>query len=141
MPIDGDMSGEPASADDVLGTWIAKPALGQLGLTQSTYSFRDDGTFSWKLDFISFCDGCNRGIDCDYFWNVHEGRYADEDGVFTFNIEQARRLIQHTGHAEPEIAEDSPNPRSYHLLIEVQEDILIFRDPKTDRVSVLRREY
>lgn len=135
------IKGERARASDVLGNWVSAPALGQGGIIQSSYTFQEDGIFSLKLDMISFCDGCNRGIDCDYFWIIHEGSYTDHDGVFTINRENEKRVLLLNGQTEPEITENSEYPHSYNLLVEIQGDKLLIRKSAGDEASVLKREY
>ena len=44
----------------IVGTWVSEPALGQLGVTQTSISFLEGGVYSHKVDFISFCDGRDR---------------------------------------------------------------------------------
>ena len=91
------LHGERAKASDVVGHWISEPAPGQLGVSQSSYSFHQDGTYSHKLDFISFCDGCSGRIDCDYFWMIFEGNYTVQSGVFTLETGSMKRIILPTG--------------------------------------------
>ena len=133
------IKGEQGLASDVLGTWNSEPALGQLGMIRSSYTFREDDTFSLNLDFISFCDA-NRGVDCDYFWIVHEGSYTDHDGVFTINIEKEKKVILLTGHPEPKVTESSKYPNTYDILVELQDGKLLIRESANDEATVFNRE-
>ena len=131
--------GEQAMASDVVGTWNSEPALGQLGMIRSSYTFRENGTFSLKLDFINFCDA-NRGIDCDYFWTVHEGSYTDLNGIFTINNEKEKKVLLLTGHTEPKITESSKYPNNYDILVELQDGKLLIRKSAKDEATVFNRE-
>jgi hypothetical protein len=134
------LPGEPAKASDVVGNWISEPAPGQLGVSQSSYSFLQDGTYSHKLDFISFCDGCSGRIDCDYFWMIWEGTYTVQSGVFTLKTEGMKRVILPTGQAAPIVTEDPNHPQSYEIMVERQGGNLLIREPAEGEASVFKRE-
>ena len=140
VDLEKNIMGEQAMASDVLGTWNSEPALGQLGMIQSSYTFREDGTFSLKLDFISFCDGSNRGIDCDYFWIFYEGSYTGHDGIFTINNEKEKKVILLTGQTEPKITESSEYPTIDDILVELQGGKLLIRKSVDDEATVFNRE-
>jgi len=134
------LTGEPARASDVVGNWISEPAPGQLGVSQSSYSFHQDGTYSHKLDFISFCDGCSGRIDCDYFWMISEGEYTFQSGVFTLKMEGMKRVILPTGQVAPIVTEDPNHPPSYQIMVERQGDNLLIRESAEGEASVFKRE-
>lgn len=134
------IKGERAKASDVLGSWISEPRLGQLGLIQSSYSFQKDGSYSHKLNFMSICDGCNRGIDCDYFWTIFEGKYTVRDGVFTLNSESEKKVILSTGQPKPSITVSSEHPQSHKVIIERKDDFLLIRNSIDAEVAVFKRE-
>lgn len=119
------IKGEQVNASDVVGTWVSEPTLGQLGLSQESYSFQEDGTYSHKLDFITFCDGCSGRIDCDYIWMISEGDYTVQSGIFTLKTESMKRVILSTGQAEPTVTEDPNHPPSYEIMVEQQGDTLL----------------
>jgi hypothetical protein len=131
--------GERAKASDVVGTWISEPTLGQLGMSQSSYSFQEDGTYSHKLDFISFCDECSGRIDCDYFWMIFEGNYTVQNGIFTLETGSMKRIILPTGQAEPIVTEDPNHPQSSEIMVERQGDDLLIRESAEAEASVFKR--
>ena len=134
------LPGEPAKASDVVGNWISEPESGQLGVSQSSYSFHQDGTYSHKLDFISFCDGCSGRIDCDYFWMISEGDYTVQSGIFTLITESMKRVILSTGQTEPTVTEDPKHPPSNEIMVEQQGDTLLIRESADGEASVFKRE-
>ena len=134
------LPGEPAKASDAVGNWISEPESGQLGVSQSSYSFHQDGTYSHKLDFISFCDGCSGRIDCDYFWMISEGDYTVKNGIFTLKTESMKRVILSSGQVKPTVTEDPNHPPSYEIMVEQQGDSLLIRESADGEASVFKRE-
>ena len=70
---------------NIVGVWQSEPTFGQLGLIQSSYTFNADGSYSNKLDMMSFCVE-TFGHDCEYYWMVIDGGYSVKDGVLTLSI-------------------------------------------------------
>lgn len=133
--------GSEAKSDvNVVGQWVAEPALGQLGMTQTRVSFEEGGAYTQKQDMISFCDGRDRGIDCEYVWMINEGDYSVEGNVVTINIKKDRKIVLLTGQAEPDITENSEYPRSHKILIERQGNSLLTRKSLHDVATVFKRE-
>ena len=137
---DGNMRGEPATTSEIFGTWISDPSLGQLGMTQSSIAFRESGMFSQKIDFISFCDGCNRGVECDYFWIIYEGRYTGNAGDFNIHIEKEKRVLSRVGQTQPEITESANYSNSYDIHVELSDDSLLIRKRNNSAATVFHRE-
>lgn len=133
-------SGGNTPVGDLVGTWVSEPALGQLGMIQTTITFRDGGAYEQKADFISFCDGQDRGIDCEYFWMIHEGRYSVAGNIVTVRIEKDRKVLLRTGQAEPEVTKNSEYPRSHDLIVERQGDALWIRKSPDEEATVFERE-
>ena len=133
-------SGGTAPDVELVGTWVSEPALGQLGMIQTTITFRDGGAYAQKADFISFCDGHSRGIDCEYFWMIHEGRYSVAGNIVTVHIEKDRKVLLRTGQAEPEVTENSKFPRSHDLVVERQGDALLIRKSSNKNATVFERQ-
>jgi hypothetical protein len=136
----GNMRGEPATTTEIFGTWISDPSLGQLGMTQSSFTFRESGMFSQKIDFISFCDGCNRGIDCDYFWIIYEGRYTGNAGDFKINVEKEQRVLLRVGQTQPEITETPNYSNSYDIQVGLSDDSLLIRKRNDSAATLFHRE-
>ena len=132
--------GGGAPEHDLAGAWVSEPALGQLGVIQSTVTFQDDGAYSQKLDFISFCDGRDRGIDCEYFWMISEGSWSVEGDVVAIHIVREKRVLLPTGQAAPDITENSEYPHSYEILVERRGDELLIRKSADAEATAFRRE-
>ena len=132
--------GGGAPERDLAGTWVSEPALGQLGMIQSTITFQAGGAYAQKLDFISFCDGRDRGIDCEYFWMINEGSWSAEGQVVAIHIEREKKVLLPTGQAEPDITESSEYPHSYEILVERRGDELLIRKSADAEATVFTRE-
>ena len=89
---------------------------------------------------ISFCDGRDRGIDCEYFWMITEGDYFIDENVITINIKNDKKVVLLTGQAEPEITENFEYPRTQKILVERQGDNLLIRKSPDDEATVFLRE-
>jgi len=133
-------SGDTAPVVDLMGTWVSEPALGQLGVIQTTITFSDEGAYAQKADFISFCDGQDRGIDCEYFWMINEGHYSVAGNIVTVHIKKDRKVLLRAGQAAPEITENSAYPRSHDLLVERQGNALLIRKSSDEKATMFERE-
>ena len=132
--------GGDAQERALAGTWVSEPALGQLGMIQSTITFQAGGAYAQKLDFISFCDGRDRGIDCEYFWMINEGSWSVEGQVVAIHIEREKKVLLPTGQTEPDITESSDYPHSYEILVERRGDELLIRKSADAEATVFTRE-
>jgi len=133
-------SGESAPVVDIVGTWVSEPALGQLGVVQTTITFRDGGAYVQKEDFISFCDGQDRGIECEYFWMIHEGDYSAAGNIVKVHIKKDRKVLLRTGEAAPEITGNSEYPRSHDFVVERKGNALLIRRSSETEATVFERE-
>lgn len=133
-------SGGTAPDVDVVGTWVSEPVLEQLGVIQTTITFRDQGTYTQKADFISSCDGQGRGIDCEYFWMVHEGHYSVAGNIITVRIERDRKVLLRIGQSESEITGNSEYPCSHDIVVERQGNTLLIRRSADEEATVFERD-
>lgn len=105
---------------DIKGSWIAPPALGQLGYIQETYTFRKDGTFSRKADFKSFCGKGAIKPDCVYYWMIAEGHYTLKGSLLKLRLEKGTAILLQEGDSDPMV-----RPLDVHV---IKEDIKLAVD-------------
>ena len=118
---------EQATDITIVGAWQSEPTLGQLGLIQSIYTFNADGTYSNKLDFISFCEK-GMGQNCEYFWMVFDGRYSVENGVITLSSKETKYVTLKKGESKPNIRVQTENLKPKEYMVELDEENLIMTD-------------
>lgn len=115
---------------DITGSWASEPQLGQLGFVQVSYTFSRDGTFSQKVDFKSFCGMGAVTPDCDYFWNVLQGKYSLNDSVLKLHHEKARSHLKYQGKAEPVLRDMEMQPMTEEMRLSVDQGRLVFTNKK-----------
>lgn len=112
----------------VTGSWIAEPALGQLGFIQVSFTFREDGLFSQKLNFVSFCGIGALVPDCEYFWTVSEGKYFLAGKIIHLRHEKARSVQLRKGQTAPQVNDMGMKPLVEEFRFRINQGKLIFTD-------------
>ena len=132
---------EQAAYVNVVGSWTADPALGQLGLIQVSYQFKADGQYIQRLDLKSFCDEYY-GQNCEYFWMVFEGEYSVTRGVITLHPQIEKIVILHRGQANPVIQQkdQNTNARAEEFSIDVIHGNLILTNRINSRATTFKPE-
>jgi hypothetical protein len=97
---------EQSTDIDIVGVWQSEPILGELGFIQSSYTFNEDGSYSNKLDMISFCEE-QYGQNCEYLWKNFDGTYSIENGVITLSSKQDKTVKLGKGQSKPDIRIDT----------------------------------
>lgn len=115
---------------DITGSWASEPQLGQLGFVQVSYTFGQDGTFSQKADFKSFCGMGAVTPDCDYFWNVSQGKYSLNGSVLKLHHEKANSHLKYQGKAEPVLRDMQMQPMTEEMQLGVDQGKLVFTNKK-----------
>lgn len=85
------------SGPAIVGAWQSAPVLGQLGLIQTTLTFKEDGSVTSKADFISFP---SFKPDLEYFGYVSKGTYSMGGNEITVNIGGTRVVQKLRGEDE-----------------------------------------
>lgn len=111
---------------DITGSWVSEPQLGQLGFVQVSYTFSRDGTFSQKVDFKSFCGMGAVTPDCDYFWNVSQGKYSLNGSILKLHHEKASSQLKYQGKAEPVLRDMKMKPMTEEVRLGVDQGKLVF---------------
>ena len=123
---------------DIVGEWQSKPTLGQLGLGQSSYTFNADGSYSSKLDMISFCEE-QYGQDCEYFWMISDGTYAVKNGVITLTAKEDKTVKLGKGQSKPDMRIDTDyNPRSNQYMVKLDAGNLVLTGIKNDESVIYK---
>lgn len=115
---------------DITGSWASEPQLGQLGVVQISYTFSQDGTFLQKLDFKSFCGMGAVTPDCDYFWNVSQGKYSLNGSVLKLHHEKANSHLKYQGKTEPVLRDMKMKPMTEEMQLSVDQGKLVFTSKK-----------
>jgi len=138
MPYEA-FSAEQPAATSVTGAWLAEPVLGQLGLIQVSYTFKADGSFSQKLNMLSFCGRGAVTPDCEYFWFVTDGKYTVSGSVLRLHIEKKRDILKLQGQSVPRIRDDggTPVPALVEYSIANDQGKLILTDKKGNAQTFL----
>ena len=123
---------------DIVGDWQSEPILGQLGLIQSSYKFNLDGSFSNKLDMMSFCEE-RYGQDCEYFWKILSGTYSTKNGVITLTAKEDKTVKLGKGQNKPDIRIDTDfKPQSTEYMVKLDAGNLILTGIKDDESVIYK---
>jgi len=129
-----------AAVIQIVGDWQSEPILGQLGVIQSSYTFNAEGSYSNKLDMISFCEE-QYGQDCEYFWKVFSGKYSVEDEVITLSAIEDKTVKLGKGQSKPDIRIDAEfNPQTNEYMVKLDAGNLVMTGIK-DNESVTYRPF
>lgn len=74
----------------IVGEWYAERLTTEFGRAQITFRFDADGSFSVKEDMISIC----HYLDCQFAWEIYEGKYSMTDGMITSNNNKYTRVLK-----------------------------------------------
>lgn len=115
---------------NVKGSWMAPPALGQLGYVQETYTFREDGTFSRKADFKSFCGVGAIKPDCVFYWMTAEGHYTLKGNMMQLRIERGNAVLLQDGQTTPQVRDMEVRPITEDMTLGIDQGNLVFTNKK-----------
>ena len=128
---------EQAADINIVGVWQSEPILGQLGLIQSSYTFNSDGSYSNKLNMISFCEE-RHGQDCEYFWLLSDGGYSVKNGVITLSNIETKAVRLRKGQSKPEIKVQPDYPKSDEYMVKLEAGNLILTGIKDDESVIYK---
>lgn len=100
------IGGPARAAENLRGTWVSEPVMTQLGMMQTTYTFKGGGRFVQKQDFKHACGRNPAKPDCRYFWKFWEGRYALVGDRLTLSVTKGYSETLRVGETRPQIRED-----------------------------------
>lgn len=129
---------EQASNVNVVGSWTSDPVLGQLGFIQISYTFNADGSYSNKMNFISFCKG--QAQDCEYFWIISEGRYSVKSEALALHPKKLETVILRRGKTNPDIHEKPSNLHVQEFFVELLHGNLVMTNKKNGESVTLKPE-
>lgn len=116
----------------LVGTWRSKLILGQLGEMRVTMTFRHDGSFTRKKDFISFR---NMRPDMDYFWAMSKGKYTVAGTKVTLQLFTTWRVQKMRGEA---VVKGRPKPvtgRARRSTAHLQFGKLVMKGTELERIN------
>ena len=124
------LGAEQPAVTNVIGSWVAEPVLGQLGRIQVSYTFKADGSFSKKLDMLSFCGMGAVSPDCEYYWMVTEGNYSVAGSVVSLRSEKGKSIQLRRGQTHPVSSDLKIKPQVEEFILKIEGGKLILTDKK-----------
>ena len=125
----------PATAQNVraiVGEWQSAPALGQLGLGQTTVTFNEDRSFTMKIDFISFAQITP---DLEYFWFISNGTYSVVGDKVTLDFDKTWKVRKMRGKDEAQGAPEPMRGKARRQVAHWKDGKLMMKDAALERIK------